>query len=109
MVHRVSPPDHPLCANRLDVGRAEPPNLRTVLEARQQSFLRPESYRTIGDAESDRDGVHRQDTFAVRCKRVHVTFLEAGGWGRTELSPAGGVAEVLKKASKHAECLDEGS
>src|SRR6202030_817644 len=44
----------------------------------------PESYGAIGDAKSDRDGVHRQDTFAVRCKRVHVTFLEAGrqAWHR---------------------------
>jgi hypothetical protein len=38
-----------------------------------------------------------------------VTFLEAAGSRGAELSPAGGVAEVLKKASKHAECLDDRS
>jgi hypothetical protein len=84
MIRRVSPSGHQPSANRLDVRRAEPPDLWTVFEAWQPSFLGPESYRPIGDAKSDCDGVHRQDTFAVRCKRVHVTFLEAGrqAWHR---------------------------
>src|SRR5258708_27255814 len=59
MVHPVSPPDVQARAKRLDVARAEPPDLRTVLEAWQPPLHRPQAYRAIGDAESDGDRVHR--------------------------------------------------
>jgi hypothetical protein len=67
------------------------------------------AYRAIGNAESDRDGVHRQDTLPVRCKRVHVTFPDAAGRHQTELTLAGSGAEVLKRASKHPEFSTKGS